>query len=67
MAAVSSGVGLCPGDAAAETGHVMQAALGADPSAVKRVPFLPIYASFLRDLIKRGVGSKDSYHFPLLG
>ena len=32
-----------------------------------QVDFLPQYASFLRDLIKKGVSSKELYHFPLAG
>lgn len=59
--------GVLAGEPLSENAHLLRAALKADPSKIKFNDFLPVYSSFLRDLIKKGVNSKDSYQFPLAG
>lgn len=59
--------GVSVGEPLSENPALLKAALAVAPGAVRQHDFLPVYSSFLRDLIKKGVNSKDSYHFPLAG
>jgi len=66
-AQAASEAGVMVGEAGSEAGAVLKATLHVDPSRIKQVDFRPSYAAFLRNLIIKGVGSKDAPLFPLLG
>eukprot|EP00195_Chlamydomonas_chlamydogama_P017784 CAMPEP_0202892036 /NCGR_PEP_ID=MMETSP1392-20130828/1893_1 /ASSEMBLY_ACC=CAM_ASM_000868 /TAXON_ID=225041 /ORGANISM="Chlamydomonas chlamydogama, Strain SAG 11-48b" /LENGTH=606 /DNA_ID=CAMNT_0049575911 /DNA_START=302 /DNA_END=2123 /DNA_ORIENTATION=- len=55
------------GEPLSEGAHLTRAALQVSPEQVKQVDYLPKYAAALRDMIKKGVNRKDSYHLPLAG
>eukprot|EP00200_Dunaliella_tertiolecta_P007129 CAMPEP_0202373016 /NCGR_PEP_ID=MMETSP1127-20130417/4110_1 /ASSEMBLY_ACC=CAM_ASM_000462 /TAXON_ID=3047 /ORGANISM="Dunaliella tertiolecta, Strain CCMP1320" /LENGTH=628 /DNA_ID=CAMNT_0048969755 /DNA_START=3126 /DNA_END=5012 /DNA_ORIENTATION=+ len=59
--------GVMVGDTSSENAHVLASALAQDPSNVKQVNFLPRYADFLRELIIKGVNSKEHPRKPLTG
>eukprot|EP00798_Chlamydomonas_sp_ICE-L_P008027 gene8026-1257_t len=55
------------GEPLSEQPYIVASALATDSSKISKVDFRPRYATFLRELIKRGVQHKSTYHFPLSG
>ena len=66
-AALAANAGITMDDPLATQAHLLQAAMQADCSRVRQLPFLSNYAAHLRSLIVDGVRHPETPQFPLLG
>eukprot|EP00199_Chlamydomonas_sp_CCMP681_P000346 CAMPEP_0119109666 /NCGR_PEP_ID=MMETSP1180-20130426/21825_1 /TAXON_ID=3052 ORGANISM="Chlamydomonas cf sp, Strain CCMP681" /NCGR_SAMPLE_ID=MMETSP1180 /ASSEMBLY_ACC=CAM_ASM_000741 /LENGTH=590 /DNA_ID=CAMNT_0007095541 /DNA_START=19 /DNA_END=1791 /DNA_ORIENTATION=- len=63
----SATAGVMLGEVWYEMGHILTSTQQASRGTIAEVDFRPTYATFLRELIIKGVGSKTAQQFPLLG